>query len=88
MFAQILYGQCPNGDVTLATAGGSAEIELRYLLTNLNGRNSLNSVGRMLAQQKIEQETTFDLSGQPAGIYWVDLRFDNKTSGRQKIMKE
>jgi hypothetical protein len=44
--------------------------------------------GRILTEQKMEQETRFDLSAQPAGIYWLDIRFDNMTSRCEKIIKE
>jgi len=44
--------------------------------------------GRLLAQQRLGEETQFDLSTRPAGVYWLDVRFDDKTSRRQKIVRE
>lgn len=48
----------------------------------------LDLYGRLLAEQKIEQTTRFDLSAQPAGIYWLDIRFDDGISRQHKIVKE
>lgn len=48
----------------------------------------LDLTGRILAKQKMTQSTLFDLSSQPAGVYWVDIRFDDGTRHRKKLIKE
>ena len=44
--------------------------------------------GQILAQQQTGQNTVFDLSAHPAGVYWLDIRFDDKTNRRHKVIKQ
>ncbi|HRI62456.1 MAG TPA: T9SS type A sorting domain-containing protein, partial [Saprospiraceae bacterium] len=72
-----LFPNPTNGEFTvLIQDGWSSEIRL----FDLNGR--------MLTQVKIEQTTRFDLSAQPAGMYLLDIRFENGERRREKIIKE
>ncbi len=44
--------------------------------------------GQVLEQQEIGEGLRFDLSTRPAGFYWLDIRFEDGSRSRERVVKK